>query len=133
MCVAAIGAVWSKPGIAEPKAAEPKVLFTADVGAFPSQGILVDRDEQLPVLGGDGVWRLGSKPMDIAKYVRTANVRIGRDQDLVALVSLGAQPTYGQFLRTALSLRDRELCGVALLEDGEQLGRQIGVPGFTIC
>jgi hypothetical protein len=130
---AAMIAIWSTPSGSQSTRSLGAVFVAKNLTKLTFQSVLVERGAHLPFLGADGDWKLHGKPVDIARYVQRSNVRVRRAQYVVAVVSLGRKPTYGQFLRTAVSLRESRICDVAILEGGEVLGGQVGVPAFTIC
>ena len=114
-----------------------RVIFYADLLKLQWAALVTDDRQPLPSLGSDGAWRLNGNAIDISAHVNSANVRIGHPIEgvyTVALVSLGAEPTYGQFLRTAEALRARRLCDVLILESGQSFEKaEVMISGFSIC
>jgi hypothetical protein len=130
LAIAVLCASWPVVALARHRDTQA-VLLSADLWKLEWQRAIVDRS-LAPSLGADGIWRLRGKPISIDNHVRTANILLG-GRYRVAFVSLGSRATYGQFLKTAMDLRRRKLCDVAILEAGEPTGGQIDVGGITIC
>lgn len=87
------------------------------IGASPF-GFILPEAKPLPWLDGDS-WQLDRTPIrDIVAYSRDAAIREGNmsREGPVALVSLGPNPSFGQFLRTVRNLRENGICHVVIRE-----------------
>ena len=76
-------------------------------------------------------WYLDGRPVsDWAEYMRNRG-----EGGPVALVTLGSQPTYVQFIRSIRDLKKRGICNVAVREGGEIMksGEMMTIPAFVLC
>ena len=105
--------------------------------------LLVPRGQQQPFLG-DGGWIIDGQRTNTPKQALLARARSSRNwvgsdpKNAAIIVSLGAKPTLGSFLRTARSLRQMNLCLVFVKEGGEEAGSIDGeavveVTGLRLC
>jgi len=86
--------------------------------------IVVQKGDPLPWLRGSTLEISGRDINDIQKYAAENASNSGNmtPRGPLVFVSLGPSPTLGQFVRSALSLRDAGLCHFGVLEGGRDHG-----------